>query len=329
MQYLWIAVAGVAAFLISILMGRWLIPVLRRAKLGQTIKEIGPNWHMTKQGTPVMGGLIFITAVLVTAALLAWKYTDALAPVLCVLFLAVSSALIGFLDDYEKLTKKRNLGLTVVQKLILQIATTVIFLVLLEVLGIASREIRVPFLGTAFTLPRVIYYVAATFVIMGTVNAANLTDGIDGLATGVTIPIAGFFTAAGILANSLGISILSAAFVGALLGFLVYNYHPAKVFMGDTGSLFIGGMVSGLAFVLDLPLVIVVVGLIYFIEALSDILQVAYFKLTHGKRIFKMAPIHHHFELCGWSETKIFYVFSGITLILSVLAVFGVRCFFE
>lgn len=329
MQYLWIAVAGVAAFLISILMGRWLIPVLRRAKLGQTIKEIGPNWHMTKQGTPVMGGLIFITAVLVTAGLLAWKYIDALAPVLCVLFLAVSSALIGFLDDYEKLTKKRNLGLTVVQKLILQIATTVIFLVLLEVLGIASREIRVPFVGTAFTLPRVIYYVAATFVIMGTVNAANLTDGIDGLATGVTIPIAGFFTAAGILANSIGISVLSAAFVGALLGFLVYNYHPAKVFMGDTGSLFIGGMVSGLAFVLDLPLVIVVVGLIYFIEALSDILQVAYFKLTHGKRIFKMAPIHHHFELCGWSETKIFYVFSGITLILSVLAVFGVRCFFE
>ncbi len=329
MQYLWIAVAGVAAFLISILMGRWLIPVLRRAKLGQTIKEIGPNWHMTKQGTPVMGGLIFITAVLVTAGLLVWKYTDALAPVLCVLFLSVSSALIGFLDDYEKLTKKRNLGLTVVQKLILQIATTVIFLVLLEVLGIASREIRVPFLGTAFPLPRVIYYVAATFVIMGTVNAANLTDGIDGLATGVTIPIAGFFTAAGILANSTGISILSAAFVGALLGFLVYNYHPARVFMGDTGSLFIGGMVSGLAFVLDLPLVIVVVGLIYFIEALSDILQVAYFKLTHGKRIFKMAPIHHHFELCGWSETKIFYVFSGITLILSVLAVFGVRCFFE
>lgn len=329
MQYLWIAVAGVAAFLISILMGLWLIPVLRRAKLGQTIKEIGPNWHMTKQGTPVMGGLIFITAVLVTVGVLAWKFSDALAPVLCVLFLAVSSALIGFLDDYEKLTKKRNLGLTVIQKLILQIATTVIFLVLLEVLGITSHAILVPFFGTSFTLPRVIYYVAATFVIMGTVNAANLTDGIDGLATGVTVPIAGFFTAAGILAGSLGISVLSAAFVGALLGFLVYNYHPAKVFMGDTGSLFIGGMVSGLAFVLDLPLVIVIVGLVYFVEALSDILQVVYFKLTHGKRIFKMAPIHHHFELCGWSEKKIFYVFSGITLILSILAVFGVRCFFE
>lgn len=328
MQYLWISVAGAAAFVISVLMGLWLIPVLRRAKLGQTIKEIGPNWHMTKQGTPVMGGLIFITAVILTTAGLVWKLSDQLAPVLCVLFLAVSSALIGFLDDYEKLTKKRNLGLTVIQKLVLQVATTVIFLILLEVLGISSYEIRVPFFGTSFHLPRILYYIAATLVIMGTVNAANLTDGIDGLATGVTIPIASFFTAAGILAGSMGISILSAAFVGGLLGFLIYNYNPAKVFMGDTGSLFIGGMVSGLAFVLDIPLVIIVVGLVYFIEALSDILQVGYFKLTHGKRIFKMAPIHHHFELCGWSEKKIFYVFSGVTLLLSVLAVFGIRSFF-
>lgn len=328
MQVLWIAVAAAAAFLISVLTGLWLIPVLRRAKIGQRIKEIGPNWHMTKQGTPVMGGLIFIAAVVLTAAGLLWQFKEDMAPVLCVLFLAVSSALIGFLDDYEKLTKKRNLGLTVIQKLVLQIAVTVIFLVLLEVLHISSGVVRVPFFNTEFTLPKIVYYIAATFIIMGTVNAANLTDGIDGLATGVTIPIACFFTAAAFMAGSQSVSVLSAAFAGGLLGFLIYNYNPAKVFMGDTGSLFIGGMVSGLAFVLDIPLIIIVVGLVYFIEALSDILQVGYFKLTHGKRIFKMAPIHHHFELCGWSEKKIFYVFSGVTLVLAALSVYGVRGLF-
>ena len=194
--------------------------------------------------------------------------------------------------------------------------------------SISSGVVRVPFFNTEFTLPKIVYYIAATFIIMGTVNAANLTDGIDGLATGVTIPIACFFTAAAFMAGSQSVSVLSAAFAGGLLGFLIYNYNPAKVFMGDTGSLFIGGMVSGLAFVLDIPLIIIVVGLVYFIEALSDILQVGYFKLTHGKRIFKMAPIHHHFELCGWSEKKIFYVFSGVTLVLAALSVYGVRCLF-
>lgn len=328
MQVLWIAVAAAAAFLISVLTGLWLIPVLRRAKIGQRIKEIGPNWHMTKQGTPVMGGLIFIAAVVLTAAGLLWQFKEDMAPVLCVLFLAVSSALIGFLDDYEKLTKKRNLGLTVIQKLVLQIAVTVIFLVLLEVLHISSGVVRVPFFNTEFTLPKIVYYIAATFIIMGTVNAANLTDGIDGLATGVTIPIACFFTAAAFMAGSQSVSVLSAAFAGGLLGFLIYNYNPAKVFMGDTGSLFIGGMVSGLAFVLDIPLIIIVVGLVYFIEALSDILQVGYFKLTHGKRIFKMAPIHHHFEMCGWSEKKIWTVFVLTTVVMCVAAWFGVRIWF-
>lgn len=325
MEYIWIGAACVAAFVISVLVGKWLIPVLRRAKLGQQIKEIGPNWHMSKQGTPVMGGLMFIAAVVLVSLVGIFGFCGEMAPMLCVLFLAVSSALIGFLDDFEKLTKKRNLGLTAIQKLVLQIAVTVIFIVLLEVLEISSNTVYLPFFDLTFKLPKVIYYVAATFVILGTINAANLTDGVDGLAAGVTLPIAVFFAVAAFLMGKTGLSLMSAAFFGALCGFLVYNFHPAKVFMGDTGSLFIGGMVSGLAFVLDMPLIILVVGIIYFIEALSDILQVGYFKLTHGKRIFKMAPIHHHFELCGWSEKKIFFVFSGVTLLMAALALYGVH----
>ena len=325
MEYIWIGAACVAAFVVSVLVGKWLIPVLRRAKLGQQIKEIGPNWHMSKQGTPVMGGLMFIAAVVLVSLVGIFGFCGETAPMLCVLFLAVSSALIGFLDDFEKLTKKRNLGLTAIQKLVLQIAVTVIFIVLLEVLEISSNTVYLPFFDLTFKLPKVIYYVAATFVILGTINAANLTDGVDGLAAGVTLPIAVFFAVAAFLMGKTGLSLMSAAFFGALCGFLVYNFHPAKVFMGDTGSLFIGGMVSGLAFVLDMPLIILIVGIIYFIEALSDILQVGYFKLTHGKRIFKMAPIHHHFELCGWSEKKIFFVFSGVTLLMAALALYGVH----
>ena len=329
MDMIWLAAAAVIAFLISLAMGAWLIPVLRKAKMGQMIKEIGPNWHMSKQGTPVMGGLIFITAVLAVSIPLLILYPEQIAPVLCVLFLAVTSALIGFLDDYEKLTKKQNLGLTARQKIVLQIAVTVIFLVLLDVLHISSNsDVVVPFFAVSFRLPKVIYYILAALVILGTVNAANLTDGLDGLATGVAIPISAFFVAAACFAKLPGVSGLAAALLGGLCGFLIYNFNPAKVFMGDTGSLFIGGMVTGLAFALDIPLIIVVVGMIYFIEALSDILQVGYFKLTHGKRIFKMAPIHHHFELCGWSEKKIFFVFTLVTLVLCALAVWGVHGLF-
>ena len=328
MKYVWIGAAAAAAFLISLLIGKWLIPVLRRAKLGQQIKEIGPNWHMSKQGTPAMGGLMFIAATILVSAVGLVAFGAEAAPILCVLFLAFTSALIGFLDDYEKLTKKRNLGLTAIQKIVLQTAITVIFIVLLEVLGLRAETVYLPFFDVSFALPRVVYYIAAVFVIMGTINSANLTDGIDGLATGVTLPIAAFFAAAACLMGLTGLSVMSAAFFGALAGFLVYNFHPAKVFMGDTGSLFIGGMVSGLAFVLNIPLIILVVGLIYFIEALSDILQVGYFKLTHGKRIFKMAPIHHHFEMCGWSEIKIFWVFTGVTVLMSALALWGVSGLF-
>ncbi|MBR5519126.1 MAG: phospho-N-acetylmuramoyl-pentapeptide-transferase [Clostridia bacterium] len=325
MEYIWVAAAALAAFVISLLVGKWLIPVLRRAKMGQMIKDIGPIWQMCKQGTPVMGGLMFIAAVLAVGLVGVFALNCDFAAVLCVLFLAVCSSLIGFLDDYEKLMKKRNLGLTALQKIVLQVIVTVVFIALLEVLEISSNAVYLPFFDRVFEIPKVLYYAIATLVVLGTVNSANLTDGVDGLATGVTLPIAAFFAVTAFLSGRYGISVLSAAFFGALCGFLVYNFHPAKVFMGDTGSLFIGGMVCGLAFALDIPLIILVVGIIYFIEALSDILQVGYFKLTHGKRIFKMAPIHHHFELCGWSEKKIFFVFSGVTLLMAGLALWGVH----
>lgn len=315
----------VIAFAVTLLVGKWLIPALRAMKAGQSIKEIGPTWHMSKQGTPTMGGIMFIAgilAALLTAGFASLKAGD-LGGLLVFLFALVFGA-IGFFDDYQKVKKHNNTGLTAPQKFLLQLAAAILFTVLLRYLGYLSPDLYFPFFNVSWHLPWVLYMVFAAFVMVGTVNAVNLTDGVDGLAAGVTMPVALFFVAVSVLWNYTSLGIFSSALLGGLCAFLIYNFHPAKVFMGDTGSLFLGGAVCGLAFALDMPIVLVLVGFIYLCEALSDILQVSYFKLTHGKRIFKMAPLHHHFEMCGWSEEKLFVVFTLVTLGMCVLAFLGV-----
>lgn len=324
-------VAVVLGFLLSAALGKAIIPLLRRLKAGQAIKEDGPTWHMSKQGTPTMGGLMFIGAVIVTVLLLcipAMANGDFTS--LFVLLFALVFGLIGFLDDYAKVKKKENTGLTASQKFLLQLAAAVLFIVLLRRVGILSPNLYVPFFGWEWKLPWVVYMIFSALVIVGCVNAVNITDGIDGLAASVTLPVCAFFTASFARAHhfwnkpgSAGMTVFAAALFGALIGFLVYNFHPAKVFMGDTGSLFLGGAVCGMAFALDLPLILIPVGIIYIAETMSDIIQVTYFKVTHGKRIFRMAPLHHHLELGGWSEAKLVFVFSGITLICCVIAFWG------
>lgn len=233
---------------------------------------------------------------------------------------------IGYIDDYQKVKHHHNTGLTALQKFALQLAAAVAFLCLMRYEGMLSPNLYIPFWNTHIVLPWVVYLVFAAFVIVGTVNAVNITDGLDGLSSSVTLPVAIFFAAIGWrwAEGYLQLSLFSAALVGGLLGFLVYNHYPAKVFMGDTGSLFLGGAVSALAFAYDMPLVLILVGFVYLCETLSDIIQVTYFKLTHGKRVFKMAPLHHHFEMCGWKETKVVAVFASVSAVFCVLAYLGV-----
>ena len=313
-----------AAFAVSLavtlIVGRFLIPFLRRAKAGQSIKRDGPVWHMSKEGTPTMGGLMFIAGML--AAVLAacvreMREGDWSAPAM-LLFAMVQGA-IGFTDDLEKIRKHGNQGLTGWQKSALQLVVAVAFVLLLRYIGYLSPNLYIPFFDTVVPLPEPVYVAFCAFVILGTVNAVNLTDGVDGLVTGVTLPVALCFAALAAAWRMEPQAIFAAALTAGLLGFLVYNHHPAKVFMGDTGSLFLGGAVCALAFAMDMPLVLVPLGIVYIAEAMSDILQVGYFKLTHGKRIFKMAPIHHHFEKCGWSEWKVFWVFSSVSLAFALL----------
>ncbi|MBE5055095.1 phospho-N-acetylmuramoyl-pentapeptide-transferase [Pseudoflavonifractor sp. DSM 107456] len=312
-------------FVVSAVAGRLLIPVLRRLKAGQAIKEIGPTWHMTKQGTPTMGGLMFIIAIAVVLVVIGWKDLMAgrLGGLYTYLFALVFGA-IGFLDDYMKVKKKENTGLTAGPKFLLQLAAAIVFTILLRNEGYLSPDLYIPFVNVTFQLPWVVYMVFAAFVMVGTVNAVNITDGIDGLSSSVTVPVAMFFTVVAVQWDRGEIGVVSGALVGGLLGFLIYNFHPAKVFMGDTGSLFMGGMVCGLAFALDMPLILILVGIIYIAETLSDIIQVTYFKATHGKRIFRMAPLHHHFEMGGWSEVKLVVVFTSVTVVFCVLAYLGV-----
>lgn len=312
-------------FVVSAVAGRLLIPVLRRLKAGQAIKEIGPTWHMTKQGTPTMGGLMFIIAIAVVLVVIGWKDLMAgrLGGLYTYLFALVFGA-IGFLDDYMKVKKKENTGLTAGPKFLLQLAAAIVFTILLRNEGYLSPDLYIPFVNVTFQLPWVVYMVFAAFVMVGTVNAVNITDGIDGLSSSVTVPVAMFFTIVAVQWDRGEIGVVSGAMVGGLLGFLIYNFHPAKVFMGDTGSLFMGGMVCGLAFALDMPLILILVGIIYIAETLSDIIQVTYFKATHGKRIFRMAPLHHHFEMGGWSEVKLVVVFTSVTVVFCVLAYLGV-----
>ena len=315
----------IISFVLAVIIGRFLIPWLRALKAGQTIKEIGPSWHMSKQGTPTMGGIMFIVSILAAILAAGWPdFTRGDYTGLIVYLFALVFGAIGFVDDFCKVKYHKNEGLTAIQKFLLQVAAAVIFIIILIKLQIISNRLYIPFVNVTVVIPWVLYVLLAAFIIVGCVNSVNLTDGIDGLATGVTMPVTLFFTAVALFWSRAGIGVLSATTFGGLCAFLIYNFHPAKTFMGDTGSLFLGGMVCGLAFALDIPLILILVGIIYICETLSDIIQVGYFKLTHGKRIFRMAPLHHHLELGGWSEIKLFCVFTAITAVCCALAFIGV-----
>ena len=312
------------SFALTLFFGWLLIPALHRLKAGQTIRGEGPQWHRVKNGTPTMGGLMFIGGCFLCLVFGISPMKQGDFSMLYVLALALCFGLIGFLDDLCKVRFHRNLGLTAIQKALLQLAVSAVYLYILYRNDIMQTDLYLPFWNITVVIPPALYLIFAMFVMVGCVNAVNLTDGIDGLAAGVTVPVMVFFLAASILAGQTGLALFPACLVGGLLAFLTYNAHPAKVFMGDTGSLFLGGAVCGLAFALDMPLILVLVGFIYLVETLSDIIQVVYFKATGGKRIFKMAPIHHHFEQCGWSEWKIFTVFTGITCLMCILAWLGI-----
>ena len=324
-----ILVTAAVSFALTAVLGKLLIPLLRRLRAGQSIKEIGPAWHMSKQGTPTMGGFMFILAigVLVAARLFTAGSGQGLGGLYVYGFALVFGA-IGFIDDYMKVVHHENTGLTAGKKFLLQLAAALLMTALLRHEGYLTPNLYVPFLQTSIPLSWPVYMAFAAFVMVGAVNAVNLTVGVDGLVSTVTLPVALFFAVVtGIWQQWRTVGELthfSAALLGGLLGFLVYNRYPAKVFMGDTGSLFLGGAVCGLAFAADMPLILIPVGVVYIAETLSDIIQVAYFKLTHGKRIFKMAPLHHHFEMCGWKEKKVVAVFSTVSALFCIIAFLGV-----
>ena len=303
-------------------LGYLLLPVLHALKAGQSIREIGPTWHNKKAGTPMMGGLMFVLAAVICLLCNIPFVTDY--SVYFVLLLALSFGAVGFVDDFTKLKKKQNEGLTSLQKLLLQLAVSALFLYIMYRNGSLSCALYIPFVDVSFQVHPLVYIFFAMFVMLGCDNAVNLTDGVDGLCGSVTIPVMIFFTAVAVSMGKFDLALLPASLTGALVAYLFYNWHPAKVFMGDTGSLFLGGAVCALAFALDMPLILVVVGLVYIVETLSVIMQVTYFKLTHGKRIFKMAPIHHHFEMCGWKEVKIVLVFTAVSAVMCIIAWFGV-----
>lgn len=307
----------IISFLISVVFCPILIPFLRKLKFGQTEREEGPQSHLKKNGTPTMGGLVILASILLTSLIYIGKFTE----ILPVLFMTLGFGLIGFLDDYIKVVKKRSLGLTPLQKMALQFIVTGVFIYYYFKIAGLDTSIKIPFVsGDGFVMPTWLFIIFVFFVVLGTVNGVNFTDGLDGLASGVTVIVATFFTIAALSLNP-SMTPITGAVVGSLLGFLLFNTYPARVFMGDTGSLALGGFVSSIALMLHMPLFIVIIGLIYLVEVLSVILQVGYFKLTHGKRIFKMAPIHHHFELCGYSETQVVAAFSIVTALLCLVGI--------
>ena len=319
--------ACLISFAVTAIVGGWLIlPALRRLKAGQSIREDGPTWHAAKAGTPTMGGLMFICGIGVTLLLCGWQDLRAGSFVHLYIYLfALVFGAIGFADDYEKVKHHQNLGLTAAQKFLLQVAAAVLFLTLMRIEGLIQEpRLYVPFLNVYLQLNWPVYMVFSAFVIVGAVNAVNITDGIDGLATSVSIPVALFYVSVATWWSARSLGIFAGALLGGLLAFLLFNAHPAKVFMGDTGSLFLGGAIAAMAFAFDMPLILALVGIVYILETLSDIIQVAYFKATHGKRIFKMAPLHHHFELCGWSEMKLDVIFTIVSAAFCGLALFGV-----
>ncbi len=316
-----ILITGAVGLILSGGLGLLLLPVLRALKAGQSIREVGPTWHNSKAGTPMMGGLMFIFAAILCliANVVAGRMEDY--TVFYVLCLSLCFGLVGFLDDFFKLKFKRNLGLTSVQKALLQMAVSALYLYMLYVRQVLTTSLYIPFAGiTTGEINLFVYLFFAMFVMVGCVNAVNLTDGVDGLSSSVTLPVMLFFTAAAVKAKKYDLALLPASLTGGLVAYLFFNWHPAKVFMGDTGSLFLGGVVCALAFALDMPLILLLVGFVYICETLSVILQVGYFKMTHGKRLFKMSPIHHHFEMCGWKEEKIVLSFTAVSTVMCILA---------
>lgn len=316
------------SFGITAVLGKWMIPFLHKLRFGQTIREVGPSWHKDKQGTPTMGGLMFIIGICVAVCLcVPIFYTVGVSETMLLevkvfagLAMAVAFGAIGFIDDYISVIKKRNLGLTEKQKLVLQFAVAVAYLASVKMAGGSTATI-IPFVGKidlGFG-----YYIISAILIVGLVNAVNFTDGIDGLNSTVSFFVFITLALCAALRSMNGLSAMGLAAAAACIGFLIWNFHPAKVFMGDTGSLFLGGMVAALAFGADVPVLLLPMGIVYWMEIVSVVIQVTYFKLTHGKRVFKMTPIHHHFEMCGWSEVKICVVF-GIIALLGGAA--GVAC---
>ena len=323
---LYTVIAAIIGFGITALLGIWMIPFLHKLKFGQTIREIGPAWHKNKQGTPTMGGLMFIigtiSAVLVVIPLYFVNVGDetmlSIIRILSGLLMAVGMGVTGFMDDFISIKKHRNLGLTEKQKLLLQFLIVGSYFFSIGIAG-GTTETIIPFVGVVdFGW---FYYIAGSVIIVGMVNAVNFTDGIDGLNSTVTCIVCICLMSAAFVLQQIGIAVLAAASAGACIGFLVWNYNPAKVFMGDTGSLFLGGIVCAIAFGLNIPILLVLFGIIYIAEIVSVVLQVTYFKATKGKRLFKMSPIHHHFEMCGWSENKICGVFGLVTLVFGIGAV--------
>lgn len=327
-----LTLALVMAFITAVIVGKFYVPWLRKMKAGQEIKENGPTWHMSKSGTPTMGGVIFISActlVCLTVGFESMRSGD-FTHIFVLLFALVFGA-IGFLDDWEKLRKKQNLGLSAKAKFLLQLVAALVFVLLLRKMGYISTKLYIPLWNVEVYIPEVIYFILAAFIIVGTVNAVNITDGVDGLASGTSIPVCLFFAAVSFLWGDkyMALGIFASALLGGLMGFLVYNFNPAKVFMGDTGSLFLGGAIAALAFAYDMPLILITLGIVYIIETLSDIIQVTYFKLTHGKRVFKMAPFHHHLEMGGWTgkkwkEKELFALFTSVSLVFAIISFIGI-----
>ncbi|BCN31554.1 phospho-N-acetylmuramoyl-pentapeptide-transferase [Anaeromicropila herbilytica] len=302
------------AFVISVILCPIMIPFLKKLKFGQFVRDDGPESHLKKSGTPTMGGLIILSSIVLTSLFYIKDYPD----ILPVLFVTLGFGIIGFLDDYIKVVKKRSLGLRAWQKMFGQILVTAVFGYYLVNFTDISTKMLIPFSDGKYLDVSYLFIPLLFFVVLGTVNGVNFTDGLDGLASGVTVLVATFFTVVAIGTHS-GISPITCAVAGSLLGFLLFNVYPARVFMGDTGSLALGGFVAASAYMLQMPLFIPIIGFIYVLEVVSVMLQVSYFKATGGKRIFKMAPIHHHFELCGWSETRVVAVFSIITALLCLV----------
>lgn len=314
-----IIISTLIAFFITLVLSPTMIKYLQKLKFGQFIRDEGPESHLKKSGTPTMGGLIFIFGILVVSLIYMKNYPE----ILPILFVTLGFGLIGFLDDYIKVVMKRSMGLTPWQKMLGQIVVTGVFAWYMVYNSGNGTKLLVPFGGGMEIDLGILYVPVLFFIVLGTVNGANFTDGLDGLASSVTVLIAVFFTVAAIGLGVTGILPITCATIGALLGFLVFNVYPARVFMGDTGSLALGGFVVSTAYVLKMPLFIPIVAFIYLIEVLSVIIQVTYFKKT-GKRIFKMAPIHHHFELSGWPETKVVAIFSIVTAILCLIGLLAI-----